>query len=193
MLDFLQEIEYNRRYKLKMKGQNMFKKLIPTVAMIAMVGATPALANKTYVGNNGYYATVENVVNNTKTIQTPQQVCTQQMVTERVDNQDLIGGVDGIIGGIAGGVIGNQIGKGNGNQIATVLGAIIGNRAMAKPGQPQYRQVEKMVCNTVYETKTQTVDYTVTLRYNGVVWNTVMISAPPIGSQIKVTGISVGE
>ena len=169
----------------------MFKKLIPAVALIAMV-ANPALANKA-LANDGYYAVVENVINNTKTIQTPQQVCTQQLVTERVDNQDLIGGVDGIIGGIAGGVIGNQIGKGNGNQIATVLGAIIGNRAMAKPGKPEYKQVERMVCNTVYESKTSTVDYTVTLRYNGVVWNTTMLSAPPIGSKVRVNGISVGE
>lgn len=170
----------------------MFKKVIPAVAIVAMVGASPAFANKTYVGD-GYYATVENVVNNTKTISSPQQVCTQQMVTEQVNNNDLIGGVEGIIGGIAGGIIGNQIGGGSGKTAATALGAIIGNRAMAKPGKPEYHQVEKMVCNTVYETKTQTVDYTVTLRYNGVVWNTKMISAPPIGSKIKVTGISVGE
>ena len=177
-----------------MKGNKyMIKKLIPTLAIVAMVGVTPALANKTYVPNDGYYATVENVTNNTKTISTPQQVCTQQMVTERVDSQDLIGGVDGIIGGIAGAVIGNQIGKGSGNEIATVLGGIIGNRAMAKPGKPEYKQVEKMVCNTVYETRTQTVDYTVTLRYNGVVWNTQMISAPVIGSKVRVSGISIGQ
>jgi len=43
-------------------------------------------------------------------------------------------------GAIAGGIIGNQFGDGNGRDIATILGAIIG-AAVADRGHTQFREI----------------------------------------------------
>ncbi|MBS0583733.1 MAG: glycine zipper 2TM domain-containing protein [Proteobacteria bacterium] len=62
----------------------------------------------------------------------PQQVCSDQTVTERRPQSDDHQVAGTVIGAIAGGVIGNQFGRGNGRKLTTVAGAVGGGIAGKK-------------------------------------------------------------
>lgn len=95
------------------------------------------------------------------TIKTPQEICREvevvQSVPSGVDRNSF--GVDTLIGATAGVVIGNQIGGGSGNDVAKVLGGILGattaNR-MRKPTAYEKRYSTQTVCETVYESRSET-------------------------------------
>ncbi|MBS0513992.1 MAG: glycine zipper 2TM domain-containing protein [Proteobacteria bacterium] len=61
-----------------------------------------------------------------------QQVCSDQVVTERRPQSDDHQVAGTVIGAIAGGVIGNQFGRGNGRKLTTVAGAVGGGIAGKK-------------------------------------------------------------
>lgn len=144
--------------------------------------------------HDGYYAVVTNVTPNQTYVSDPQQVCEKQIVrypTNRKDG-DIIGGADGLIGGIVGGVIGNQFGGGDGKTAMTALGAIIGNR-MATAGKPEYTERTETVCRYVDRKVLKTLDYSVTLRYNGVDWNMIMKHEVKVGDRLRVRAIDVQD
>ena len=75
------------------------------------------------------YATVIGTepVRESSTTSTPQQVCEDVVVAERMPERD--GNVGGTVAGaVIGGLIGNQIGGGDGRKAATVGGAVAGGR-----------------------------------------------------------------
>ncbi|WP_374248563.1 glycine zipper 2TM domain-containing protein [Thermomonas sp.] len=73
------------------------------------------------------YATVigSEPIRETSTSNTPQQVCRDVVVQERLPERD--GNVGGTVAGaLIGGLVGNQVGKGDGRKLATVAGAVGG-------------------------------------------------------------------
>ena len=163
---------------------------VTTWCVLAMVlGINVAHAN-TGFNHNGYYATVTNVTANNEYVTTQDKVCEKQVVKIPSGRDSLVGGADGLVGGIIGGVIGNQFGKGDGKAASTALGAIIGNR-MATAGKPEYIERVENVCRYIDRKVLKTVDYTVTLQYNGVDWTFIMINRPNVGDRFKVRAIDL--
>lgn len=73
------------------------------------------------------YATVigNAPIRETSTTNTPQQVCQDVVVQERLPERD--GNVGGTVAGaLIGGLVGNQVGRGNGRKASTVAGAVAG-------------------------------------------------------------------
>ena len=100
---------------------------------------------------------------------TPQQVCEDVVVSERLPERD--GNVGGTVAGaIIGGLVGNQVGGGNGKKAATVGGAVaggfIGNRIDRNHVGGQVVNRTDRRCRTVNATSTssQTVAWNVTYR-----------------------------
>ena len=106
-------------------------------------------------------------VSNTTT--TPQQVCEDVVVNQRMPERD--GNVGGTVAGaLIGGLVGNQVGGGNGKKAATVGGAVaggfIGNRVDRNHVGGQVVSRTDRRCRTVNSSSTssQTVGWNVTYR-----------------------------
>lgn len=93
-----------------------------------------------------------------------------------------------IIGGLAGGILGNQVGKGSGKDVATALGAItgaiVGDRMQGNSANaaPATQTVER--CRLTDNWTQRLTGYSVTWRYGGREFTSVMSSAP--GSSLRV-------
>ncbi len=103
------------------------------------------------------------------TTSTPQQVCEDVVVNERMPERD--GNVGGTVAGaLIGGLVGNQVGGGNGKKAATVGGAVagglIGNRVDRNHVGGQVASRTDRRCRTVNtsSTSSQTVAWNVTYR-----------------------------
>jgi len=103
------------------------------------------------------------------TTSTPQQVCEDVVVTERMPERD--GNVGGTVAGtLIGGLVGNQIGGGNGKKAATVAGAVaggvIGNRVDRRHVGGRVVNRTDRRCRTVQSSSTssRTVAWNVTYR-----------------------------
>ena len=103
------------------------------------------------------------------TTSTPQQVCEDVVVRERMPERD--GNVGGTVAGaLIGGLVGNQVGGGNGKKAATVGGAVaggfIGNRVDRDHVGGQVVNRTDRRCRTVNSTSksSQTVAWNVTYR-----------------------------
>lgn len=103
------------------------------------------------------------------TTSTPQQVCEDVVVSERMPERD--GNVGGTVAGaIIGGLVGNQVGGGNGKKAATVGGAVaggfIGNRVDRNHVGGQVVNRTDRRCRTVNasSTSSRTVAWNVTYR-----------------------------
>ena len=103
------------------------------------------------------------------TTSTPQQVCEDVVVNERMPERD--GNVGGTVAGaLIGGLVGNQVGGGNGKKAATVGGAVaggfIGNRVDRNHVSGQVVSRTDRRCRTVNSSSTssQTVAWNVTYR-----------------------------
>ncbi|HSD16859.1 MAG TPA: glycine zipper 2TM domain-containing protein [Thermomonas sp.] len=117
------------------------------------------------------YATVigTDPVRESSSTTTPQQVCEDVAVQERLPERD--GNVGGTVAGtLIGGLVGNQIGGGNGKKAATAAGAVaggfIGNRVDRNHvGGQVVNRVDRR-CRTVNNTSTssRTVAWNVTYR-----------------------------
>ncbi len=117
------------------------------------------------------YATVigTDPIRVSNTTSTPQQVCEDVAVSERMPERD--GNVGGTVAGaLIGGLVGNQVGGGNGKKAATVGGAVaggfIGNRVDRNHVGGQVVNRTDRRCRTVNasSTSSRTVAWNVTYR-----------------------------
>lgn len=117
------------------------------------------------------YATVigTDPVRESNTTTTPQQVCEDVAVQERLPERD--GNVGGTVAGaLIGGLVGNQVGGGNGKKAATLGGAVaggfIGNRVDRRHVGGQVVNRTDRRCRTVNNSSTssRTVAWNVTYR-----------------------------
>ncbi len=120
---------------------------------------------------NLLYATVigSEPLRESSTTSTPQQVCEDVVVSERLPERD--GNVGGTVAGtLIGGLVGNQIGGGNGKKVATVAGAVtggvIGNRVDRNHVGGRVVSRTDRRCRTVQSSSTssRTVAWNVTYR-----------------------------
>jgi len=107
----------------------------------------------------------------TKTVRTPRQVCSDEIVTHQAEIKDPKRVTGAVIGAVAGGVLGNQIGGGTGQTVATVAGAAAGGYAGSKIQKNMQENnttqtVEKR-CRTVYDSADRPDGYQVRYRLAG--------------------------
>lgn len=91
-----------------------------------------------------------------------------------------------LLGGLAGGILGNQVGKGSGKDVATALGAItgaiVGDRMQSNPGTTQ--TVER--CRVTDHWTQRLTGYSVTYRYNGREFTSVLPNDPGRNLRVNV-------
>ncbi|MDH5340653.1 MAG: glycine zipper 2TM domain-containing protein [Rubrivivax sp.] len=140
-----------------------------------VVGGVAVTAAGAFAGyqaiDNGRSAEVLSVEPLTKTVRTPRQVCSDEIVTHQAEVKDPKRVTGAVIGAVAGGVLGNQIGDGNGQTIATVAGAAAGGYAGSKIQKNMQENnttqtVEKR-CRTVYDSADRPDGYQVRYRLAG--------------------------
>ena len=107
----------------------------------------------------------------TRTVRTPRQVCSDEIVTHQAEVKDPKRVTGAVIGAVAGGVLGNQIGGGTGQTVATVAGAAAGGYAGSKIQKNMQENnttqtVEKR-CRTVYDSADRPDGYQVRYRLAG--------------------------
>ena len=147
---------------------------------LPMDGAVPASGRLEYVPvvdvrpvteREPLYATVigSEPVRESSTTSTPQQVCNDVVVSDRLPERD--GNVGGTVAGaLIGAAVGNQIGGGDGRKAATLAGAVgggyIGNRVDRNHVGGRVVQRTERQCRTVNNTSTssRTVAWNVTYR-----------------------------
>ncbi|MES2858047.1 MAG: glycine zipper 2TM domain-containing protein [Pseudomonadota bacterium] len=147
---------------------------------LALNGAIPASGRVEYAEvidvqpvteREALYATVigSEPLRESSTTSTPQQVCEDVVVSERLPERD--GNVGGTVAGtLIGGLVGNQIGGGNGKKVATVAGAVtggvIGNRVDRNHVGGRVVSRTDRRCRTVQSSSTssRTVAWNVTYR-----------------------------
>ena len=116
------------------------------------------------------YAEVVDVKEVTKTINTPRQVCEDQVVTRQKPVKDERQVTGTVVGAVVGGVLGHQVGGGRGKDIATVAGAAAGgyagNKTQEHIQQNNTYQTTEQQCRTVYDSRQETVGYDVRYRLN---------------------------
>jgi uncharacterized protein YcfJ len=107
----------------------------------------------------------------TKTVRTPRQVCSDEVVTHQAAVKDPKRVTGAVLGAVAGGVLGNQIGGGDGKTIATVAGAAAGGYAGSKIQKSMQEnnttQSVEQRCRTVYDTAEKPDGYEVRYRLAG--------------------------
>ena len=117
------------------------------------------------------YATVigSEPVRETSTTSSPQEVCEDVVVQERMPERD--GNVGGTVAGaLIGGLVGNQVGGGDGRKVATAAGAAaggyIGNRVDRRHVGGRVVQTTERQCHTVTDTvnSSKVIGYDVTFR-----------------------------
>ena len=103
-----------------------------------------------------------------KTVRTPRQVCSDQVVTHQAATKDPKRVTGAVLGAVAGGVLGNQIGGGDGKTVATVAGAAAGGYAGSKIQKSMQEnnttQSVEQRCRTVYDTAEKPDGYEVRYR-----------------------------
>lgn len=147
---------------------------------LPMDGAVPASGRLEYADVIGVepvlereqlYATVigSDPVRESSTTSTPQQVCEDVVVADRMPERD--GNVGGTVAGaLIGGLVGNQVGGGDGRKAATLGGAVaggyIGNRVDRRHVGGQVVNRTDRRCRTVNKSSTssRTVAWNVTYR-----------------------------
>jgi uncharacterized protein YcfJ len=126
----------------------------------------------------------------TQDVASPQQVCRDVVVEERLPERDGLK-TGTIAGAIVGGALGNQAGSGDGKKLATVAGAIAGGYAG--------REIDRrhaggnVVARTEQQCETQSVSTTEVIGYDiayrepdGDTATKRMSSAQPIGSKLSL-------
>jgi uncharacterized protein YcfJ len=106
-----------------------------------------------------------------KTVRTPRQVCSDEVVTHQADTNDPKRVTGAVLGAVAGGVLGNQIGDGSGQAVATVAGAAAGGYAGSKVQkhlqEGNTTQTVEQRCRTVYDSAERPDGYEVRYRLAG--------------------------
>ena len=110
-------------------------------------------------------AEVIDVQSVTRTVQVPREQCGEQAVTRQAPVKDEHQVAGTVIGAVVGGVLGNQVGSGRGKDAATVAGAAAGgyagNKIQEKMQKGNTVTTNERVCQTVYDSKQETVGYDV--------------------------------
>lgn len=168
---------------------------------LPMDGAVPAsgrleyaevLAVEPVLEREQLYATVigSDPVRESNTTSTPQQVCEDVVVAERMPERD--GNVGGTVAGaLIGGLVGNQVGGGDGRKVATLGGAVaggyIGNRVDRRHVGGQVVNRTDRRCRTVNNssTRSRTVAWNVTYRNPDGTTGTMRTESKP-GSRIAL-------
>ena len=140
-----------------------------------VVGGVAVTAAGAYAGyqtmDRGQSAEVLNVEQLTRTVRTPRQVCSDEIVTHQAEIKDPKRVTGAVIGAVAGGVLGNQIGGGTGQTVATVAGAAAGGYAGSKIQKNMQdnntTQSIEQRCRTVYDTAEKPNGYEVRYRLDG--------------------------
>jgi uncharacterized protein YcfJ len=130
-----------------------------------IVGGIAVTAFSAYAGyqhmDQGRAAKVLGVEPIMRTVKTPRQNCSSEVVTHQVAVKDEKRVAGALLGAVAGGVLGNQIGHGDGQTVATVAGAAAGGYAGSKIQKHMQdsntTQSVEQRCRTVYDS-TQTPD-----------------------------------
>jgi uncharacterized protein YcfJ len=157
-----------------------------------IVGGVAVTAAGAYAGyqamDNRRSAEVLNVEPLTRTVRTPRQVCSDEVVSHQAPTKDPKRIAGAVIGAVAGGVLGNQIGDGRGQTVATVAGAAAGGYAGSKIQQRMQdnktTQSVEQRCRTVYDSAEKPDGYKVRYRL-GDQEGTVMMGHDP-GRSIPV-------
>ncbi len=114
------------------------------------------------------YADVLNVEPLTKTVRSPRQLCSDEVVTHEGATKDPNRITGSVIGAVAGGVLGNQVGHGTGKTVATVAGAAAGgyagNQIQKHVQDGNTTQTVEQRCRTVYDSAQQADGYEVRYR-----------------------------
>jgi uncharacterized protein YcfJ len=107
----------------------------------------------------------------TKTVRTPRQVCSDELVSHQAATKDPKRVTGAVLGAVAGGVLGNQVGGGDGKTIATVAGAAAGGYAGSKIQKNMQEnnttQSVEQRCRTVYDSAEKPDGYEVRYRLAG--------------------------
>lgn len=115
-------------------------------------------------------AEVLNVEPLTRTVRTPRQVCSDQVVTHQSPTSDPQQITGTVIGALAGGVLGNQVGHGTGRTVATVAGAAAGgyagNKIQENMQDGKTTQSVEQRCRTVYDSIEKPDGYEVRYRFD---------------------------
>ena len=112
------------------------------------------------------FAEVINVEPIVQQINTPREVCRDVAVTRQAEPRDGARATGTILGAVVGGVVGHQFGGGSGKDVATAGGAVAGGYAgnQIQKGMQERNTVTttEQRCDTVTETRSETVGYEVT-------------------------------
>jgi uncharacterized protein YcfJ len=157
-----------------------------------VVGGVAVTAAGAFAGYRAFdqrnSAEVLNVEPLTKTVRTPRQVCSDEVVSHQAPVKDPQRYTGAILGAVAGGVLGNQIGDGDGQKVATVAGAAAGGYAGSKIQKNMQEnnttQSVEQRCRTVYDSVQKPDGYNVRYRLDGKE-RTVMLDYDP-GRSIPV-------
>jgi uncharacterized protein YcfJ len=128
----------------------------------------------------------------------PQQVCHDEVVTQRAPVKDTHQIAGTAIGAVAGGLLGNQIGGGKGRTLATVAGAVGGGYAGHEIQQNHQQNntvssVQKH-CSTVNSADAdKVVAYDVSYEYNGVTRTVRMDHDPGDRLQVQEGVVAVSD
>jgi uncharacterized protein YcfJ len=146
----------------------MNKSLI-TGLVVGGVAVTAAGAWAGYQAVDGRRsAEVLNVEPLTRTVRTPRQVCSDELVSHEAPTNDPKRVTGAVLGAVAGGVLGNQIGGGTGQTVATVAGAAAGGYAGSKIQKhmqdDKTTQTVEQRCRTVYDSVETSDGYEVRYR-----------------------------
>ncbi len=151
------------------------KKLVLSVAALAVSAPLAAFA-----ASFDDVATVRSIVPQMIRVNTPRQVCMSEFVPGSPPAERSVGGA--IIGGLAGAIIGNQVGGGNGRTAATAVGAVtgamVGDRMQNDSGTGG-REIQR--CHMEDSWSERPAGYSVTYRYGGREYTTVMQRDPGVG------------
>ncbi|MBB6244200.1 glycine zipper 2TM domain-containing protein [Rhodanobacter sp. MP1X3] len=138
--------------------------------------------------NGPQYAQVVSVEPVRQSINDPQRVCHDQVITHTAPPRDQNRIAGTAIGAVAGGLLGHMVGGGRGNTLTTVAGAVgggyAGNRIEAAHQQGQVTQTVERRCDTVDNTSSKVVAFDVHYVYNGVT-RTVRMDHDP-GDRVQV-------
>lgn len=141
----------------------------------------------------GFAQDVGRVLSSTPVVQqiaVPRQVCT----TQQIEVQGPKSGAGAVMGAIAGGAAGSALGgRGAGQADATMLGiiggSVLGDRIEGNP-EPQLRDVQQCVTQTVYEGRT--VAYNVVYEFGGKQYSVQMPNDPGPTIALQVSPVGAG-
>jgi uncharacterized protein YcfJ len=145
--------------------------LVGTVLGAVVVTAGGAIAGYNMMNKEPTFAEVVAVKPVTETIKTPRQVCHDEAVTRTAPVKDRHRIAGTAVGAALGGLVGNQFGGGTANKAITAAGVIgggyAGNKVQQKMQQGNTYTTTETRCETVTDSRQNTIGYDVTYVLDG--------------------------